>query len=408
MMLCSLAFRNLWRNRRRTLLTLSAMVVSASLLILSLGVFSGMFEDMLATATEQYSGHLVLAQPDYHKRRDMFASLPEKIAETAPLLQDPEIQGRSPRLRSFGLLSHKNSSQPSELMGIIPQRERQVTKLHEKITQGRFLVADDPNGIVLGAGLARKLELAIGDEVVFVTQAADGSIGNGLLYVRGIFTTGDSRNDNRLVLASLPWLQETIALEGRIHEVAMAVSDPMQAAAIADRLNAALTGNVEVLDWGDLLPEMREAIAAYDVSRMIVVIILYMATGLGILNTFFMSVMERTREFGILMAQGMRPWAIRRLVMLETLLMGCIALVIGLALGALMTLYMATTGIDLSGYITPVTYAGGTILPRLHAVFAPGNFTVPTGMLLLVCLAAGFLPANRAARLNPVAAIREE
>jgi ABC-type lipoprotein release transport system permease subunit len=358
--------------------------------------FRNMFEDMLSSATEQYYGHLVLAHPNYHQRRDMFAHLPQEVVEAAPLQQTAEIEGRSPRLRSFGLLSRMDSSQPCEVMGVIPQLEQQVTTLHEKITQGRHLVPDDPNGIVLGEGLARKLELAIGDEAVFVTQSADGSIGNDLLYVRGIFATGDS------------WLQATIALEGRIHEVAMAVNDPMQAAAIADRVNAALIGQVEILDWGDLLPEMREAIAAYDVSRMIMVIILYLATGLGILNTFFMSVMERTREFGILMAQGMSPWSVRRLVMLETLLMGCIALLIGLLLGALMTFYMATVGVDLSGHITPVTYAGGTILPRLHAVFEPGNFYVPAGMLLVVCLAAGFLPANRAARLNPVVAIREE
>jgi len=407
-MLCRLAFRNLWRNRRRTLLTLSAMIVSASLLILALGVFSGMFKDMLASATEQYYGHLVLAKPEYHQRRDLFASMPESIAETPVLLQAPEIIGRSPRLRSFGLLSRNDTSQPTEVLGILPEHERKVTSLDSKIIAGRYLVADDPHGIVLGEGLARKLELGIGDEVVYVTQAADGSIGNDLLYVRGIFKTGDNRNDNRLVLAALGWLQATIALPGQIHEVAMAVADPMNAAVIADRLNDTLSGQVEVLDWGDLLPEMREAIAAYDVSRMIVVIILYLATGLGILNTFFMSVMERTREFGILMAQGLRPWAVRRLVMLETLLMGVISLAIGLVLGALMTLYMALYGIDLSGYITPVTYAGGTILPRLHAVFEPGNFTIPAGMLLLVCLAAGFLPANRAARLNPVAAIREE
>ncbi len=241
-----------------------------------------------------------------------------------------------------------------------------------------------------------------------MTQAADGSIGNDLLYVRGIFATGDSRNDNRLVLAALPWLQKVLVLPGQIHEVAMAVKDPMQAEAVAAGLNQRLPSSALVLDWGELLPEMREVIASYDVSRMIVVVILYLATGLGILNTFFMSVMERTREFGILMAQGLRPWAVRRLVLLETLLMGGIALLIGVVLGALMTLFMATVGIDLSGYITPVTYAGGTILPRLHAVFALDNFTVPSLMLLVVSLAAGFFPANRAARLDPVAAIREE
>ena len=407
-MLLTLAFRNLWRNRRRTLLTLSAMVVSASLLILALGVFSGMFKDMLASATEQYYGHLVIAHPEYHLRHDLFAHLPADTADLPSLQNEPAIIGRSPRLRSFGLLSRPETSQPVELLGIIPEREQQVTSLQHQLTSGHYPAEGEHNGALIGLGLARKMKVQSGDELVFVTQAADGSIGNDLLIVSGIFATGDSRHDNNLVLAPLPWLQQVLVLPGRIHEVAMIVTDPMNAAQLADRLTPLLPENIEVLDWGDLLPEMREVIAAYDVSRMIIVTILYLATGLGILNTFFMSVMERTREFGILMAQGMRPWTIRGLVLLETLLLGVIALSIGLLCGAIMTLYMQQVGIDLSGYITPVTYAGGTILPRLHAVFESGNFLVPAGMLLLVSLFAGFLPANRAARLDPVAAVREE
>jgi ABC-type lipoprotein release transport system permease subunit len=407
-MLLTLAFRNLWRNRRRTLLTLSAMVVSAALLILALGVFSGMFKDMLASATEQYHGHLVLAQPEYHLRRDLFAHLPAEAVNLPALKEEAEITGSSPRLRSFGLISRRETSQPVELLGIIPEREQQVTLLQHHLTKGHYPSAAESNGALIGQGLARKMRIETGDELVFVTQAADGSIGNDLLIVSGIFATGDSRHDNNLVLAPLPWLQQVMVLPGRIHEVAMVVANPMTAAQVADQLSQHLPENLEVLDWGDLLPEMREVIAAYDVSRMIIVTILYMATGLGILNTFFMSVMERTREFGILMAQGMRPWTIRGLVLLETLLLGGIALSIGLLCGAVMTLYMQQVGIDLSAYITPVTYAGGTILPRLHAVFEMGNFLVPAGMLLLVSLFAGFLPANRAARLDPVAAVRED
>jgi ABC-type lipoprotein release transport system permease subunit len=407
-MLLTLAFRNLWRNRRRTLLTLSAMVVSAALLILALGVFSGMFKDMLSSATEQYHGHLVLAQPEYHLRRDLFAHLPVAITDQAFLANEAEIIGSSPRLRSFGLLSRKDSSQPVELLGVVPGRERQVTTLQNQLTLGHYPAENTGNSALIGQGLARKMRVAPGDELVFVTQAADGSIGNDLLIVSGIFATGDSRHDNNLVLAPLAWLQKVLVLPGRIHEVAMVVADPMVATDVADRLETLLPKDLEILTWGDLLPEMREVIAAYDVSRMIIVTILYLATGLGILNTFFMSVMERTREFGILMAQGMRPWTVRGLVLLETLLLGCIALSIGLFCGAAMTLYMQQVGIDLSDYITSVTYAGGTILPRLHAVFETGNFLVPAGMLLLVSLLAGFLPANRAARLDPVSAVRED
>ncbi|WP_027715723.1 FtsX-like permease family protein [Desulfuromonas sp. TF] len=407
-MLLTLALRNIWRNKRRSLLTISAMVVSSSLLILALGVFSGMLRDMLSSVTEQYHGHVVVMRQGYEEDRDMFANFSPDPQLLERLKKMPEIVGVSPRLRGFGLVSHEVSSYPAELLGIRPEAEREVTTLAGHVVAGRFLPNDPGNGAVLGLGLAKKLGVVPGDELVFVTQAADGSIGNDLLRVAGIFATGDSGHDNSLVLVGLPWLQRVMVLDGRVHELALAVREPMQAEAAANDLQPLLPPGLAALEWGQLLPEMREVIASFDVSRMIIVVILYFATGLGILNTFFMSVMERTREFGILMAMGMRPARIRLLVLLETLAMGVLSLVLGVFLGLLMSLYMARIGIDLSATITPVTYAGGTILPRLGAVLEPSNFVIPALLLLAVCLLAGFLPANRAAKLQPVEAIREE
>jgi len=406
-MLIAIAYRNLWRNRRRTLLTLSAMVVSSSLLILALGVFSGMLEDMLASATEQYHGHLVVSRSGYQDNHDLYATIgDEKLPRM--LENQPEVVAASPRLRAYGLLSGRDISRPAELLGIDPEREKKVTTLMAHLVAGRPLPSAAGNGALIGSGLARRLGVSPGDQLVFVTGAADGSIGNDLLRVTGIFSTGDSGHDNGLVLVGLPWLQQLLVLPGQMHEIAMRVNDPMAAAGIADRLTAVLPPGLDVFDWGDLLPAMREAVASFDVSRMIVVLILYAATGLGILNTFFMAVMERTREFGILMAIGMRPRTIRAMVLLETLLLGLLALLLGGSGGLLMTWIMQRFGIDLSGQITPVTYAGGTILPRLHAAFDPINIWMPCGLLLVICLAAGYLPARRAAKLQPVAAIREE
>jgi ABC-type lipoprotein release transport system permease subunit len=407
-MLTALAFRNLWRNRRRTLLTLSAMVVSAALLILSLGVFSGMIDDMLTTTTQLYHGHLVLATPAYHAHRELHAVLAENAADLPARAGIDGLRASTPRLRAFGLLSVATSSQPVEILGVDPAREPRVTTLHRQLVAGRYLRPGEAGAVVIGSALAKKLGATVGSEVVVVTQAADGSIGNDLLTVCGIFTTGDSRYDGRLAVTPLPWLQQLLVLDGRIHEVTLAVSEPLNAFAVADRLNAVLPAGIEARDWGDLLPEMREVIASFDVSRMIVVGILYFATALGILNTCFMSVMERTREFGLLLAAGMRPWGIRRLVLVETLFLGLLGSGFGLLGGLLLTWYMQAVGIDLSGTITPITYAGSTILPRLRAVFDTANFLIPVVMLIVVALLAGFLPANRAARLDPVAALREE
>lgn len=408
-MLLTLALRNIWRNRRRSLLTLSAMVVSSSLLILALGIFSGMLRDMLVSATEQYYGHVLVSRSGYQQERDMFATFTPTPQLLGRVAAHPEVIGLSPRLRGFGLVSHGRSTYPAELLGVEPRRERQVTNLQDHLVAGRYLPDASGREAVIGRGLARKLGVHPGDELVFVTQAADGSIGNDLFTVTGIFATGDASHDNNLVLVGLAALQRLMVLPGRVHELAIAIHDPMRAAQLARTLDAELPkGRLQALDWGSLMPEMKEAIASFDVSRLIVVAILYLATGLGILNTFFMSVMERTREFGILMALGMTPRHVRLLVLLETLAMGSLALVLGAVLGLGMSLYMQREGIDLSTWITPVTYAGGTILPRLHAVLEVGNFTLPAALLLAVCLAAGFFPARRAARLQPVQAIREQ
>jgi len=407
-MLLHLAARNLWRNRRRTLLTLSAMVVSLALLTLSLGVFSGMLVDILSSTTEQYHGHLVITAEGYLDDRDMYKNFSADPALFSRLQQDQAVRGLSPRIRGFGLVSYQESSYPAELLGVRPEMEKSVTNLQTQLIAGVFPTDEDTEGAVLGSGLAKKLGVSPGDELVFVTQSADGSIGNDLLIVRGIFRTGHSGHDNSLVLVPQQWLQQVMALEGKLHEIALSVQYPLQAAEDAQRIATLLPAGLTATDWGVLLPEMREAIASFDVSRFIFVIILYFATGLGILNTIFMSVMERTREFGILMALGMRPFQIRLTVLLECLLLGLIGTALGLILGLLLSSYMALVGIDLSSWITPITYAGGTIQPRLTAIFEQRNFIDPAYMLLLVALLAGLLPARRAARLQPVAAIRED
>jgi len=406
-MLWRLALRNIWRNRRRTLLTLSAMIISSALLILALGIFSGMLRDMLASATEQYFGHLVISATGYQDNRDLYDNFTVD-RQLQDLLQDRRILGFSKRLRNFGLLSFQRNSAPAELLGVAPKQEQTVTSLQEHLVAGHYLQAGEANGALLGEGLARRLGVMPGDQLVFVTQAADGSIGNDLLQVSGIFATGDQVHDNSLVLVPLPWLQQLLVLPDRLHEIAIKIAEPLQAATIARQLEPRLPAGLEIHDWGALLPEMREVVASFDVSRLIIVTILYIATGLGILNTFFMSVIERTREFGVLMAVGMRPGQVRLLVLLETLVMGGLALVCGAILGISLSLYMQQVGIDLSGTMTPITYAGGTILPRLHAVLKTGNILLPSFALLLISLLAGFLPANRAARMQPVVAIREE
>jgi len=408
MMVLRLASRNLWRNRRRTLLTLSAMIISLALLTLSLGVFSGMLVDILASTTGQYHGHLVITAPGYLDDRDMYKNFRVDPQQLHTLTEKRIVVGASPRLRGFGLVSHEENSYPAELLGIQPAREKTVTNLHEHLVSGSYLNNDSESGAILGVSLAKKLGVSTGDEIIFVTQAADGSIGNDLLTVSGLFRTGHSSHDNNLILVPQRWLQSVMSIDGKLHEIAVAVDDPLRATEYKSHLASTLPQELAVTDWGQLLPEMREAIASFDVSRLIFVIILYFATGLGILNTIFMSVMERSREFGILMALGVQPRQIRQMVLLESFLLGLIGTAFGLLCGFGLSLYMTQVGIDLSAWISPVTYAGGTIQPRLKAIFELRNFVDPAYLLLIIAVLAGVFPARRAAKLQPATAIHED
>ncbi|WP_321400565.1 FtsX-like permease family protein [Maridesulfovibrio sp.] len=405
MLLVSLALRNIMRNKRRSFLTISAMVLSSAMLLLAIGVSAGKMHDMLASATDQYYGHIVISGNGYQKSRSIFTNFqlePEQLKILAGL---DFVKGYSPRLRGFGLLCRKDNSLPVEALGIRPEMEKNVTVLQDSLVAGKQL-GNDPDGVLLGEGLARKLGVSPGDDLAFVSGASDGSVGNGILVVKGIFRTGNFRNDNELILLNLDWLQETLVLPDTVHSLAVSVQNPMQAKLIAAKLQNLFGNRFEVLDWSSFLPEIRDAIAISYVTNIIVMTIFYLATGLGIFNTFYMSVMERSYEFGILMALGTRPWQIRLLVLLETFFMGVIAVTLGVGLGLGINIYLQKVGIDLSGSVEPITYAGGTILPRIHASIDFFYQISAALFLLFVCIAAGFLPANRAAKLNPVQVIR--
>ncbi|PLX96630.1 MAG: ABC transporter permease, partial [Desulfuromonas sp.] len=239
-MLIKLAFLNLGRNRRRTLLTLSSLVISAAMLILSLGIFSGMFADMLSSATDNYTGHITISRPDYQQEHDLYLNFSPAPALLDQLQHTPGITGLSERLRAFGLLSGQDQSRPAELLGVDFTQEPQVTTLNQKLIAGTFPTSSAAGQGVIGSALARRLGVTVGDELVLVSQAADGSIANALLTVSGIFDSGDQMLNTRLALVDLYWLQTTMALPGKVHEIVLRCQQPLKAATLAATLQQQL------------------------------------------------------------------------------------------------------------------------------------------------------------------------
>ncbi|WP_319583506.1 FtsX-like permease family protein [uncultured Pseudodesulfovibrio sp.] len=406
-LLVRMAFRNIARNKRRSLLTVSTMIMASSMLMVAMGVSAGKMSDMLTSATDQYHGHIVISGKGYKDDGNFYTHFGQSEVDVEGLERLPEVRGISPRLRCFGLLSHDKNTSSVEVLGIRPDKEATVTSLQTHLVAGHGF-DESGNGALIGKGLAESLGAVPGDSLVFVTQAADGSIGNDLLEIKGIFATGNTRNDNALVLADLKWLQNVLVLPGEVHELAVSVKHPLEVSRSRDMIAKGLPDGLEARDWRSFLPEIRDAIVISHVTNGIIMVIMYLTAALCVFNTFYMSVMERSREFGIIMALGARPWNIRVMVLLESFFMGCVAVTFGIVLGFLFNWYLSGVGIDLSASVAPITYGGGTIMPRIHAVIHPLGQVLAALCLLIVCPVAGFVPANKAAKLTPVEVIRGE
>ena len=405
MLTLKMAYRNLWRNKRRTGLTILAMVVASSMLMLSIGILNGMIFDLISSATDQYTGHIRITRAGYPDDRDLYKSLDHYQSILDKVDSSPEVMAASPRLRSFGLFSLGHRTQAVEILGIEPEREQKVTTLGRYLISGTFV--SQPGQVVIGEVLARKLKAGIGSQVVYLTTAADGSIGNDLLTVTGIFKTGSLDHDGSLALVSLHWLEDLLVYPGHIHEIAIGVKKAALATEIAEKIAVQLSNpSLLVQSWQEILPAMKQALDFYDLYILIILFILYLATGLGIINTFFMIIYERTKEFGLMLSLGMTPREVRRLMVSEAAIMGVISTLLGGLLGLGLISWFYFHGLDLSAWVTPVSYLGATIQPILHTQFSWQGIIYPIFFLVVTSAASAFIPAWRASKLDPVQALR--
>ncbi len=402
-MIWRLAYRNLWRNKRRTILTLAAMALSAALLILLLAISEGMMADLLTTTTRQYTGDAVVAAAEYRRDQDFFAVLDDPAHLVGLLKRDPAVEGASPRLRAFGLLSHGDQTVAGEVLGVDWDREPTVTTLHRNIREGRYPTSGEGPGMVVGEGLAKKLGVGLGGEVILVSQAADGSIGNELFSVTGIFRTGDFGRDNYLALAGRERLGRTLALEGKAHEIAVALHKPAEAPLVVARLEQPMRdaqADAQVASWQQLLPILAQMMDIFQGSMIITTVILYFAAGMVVVNTLLMAFHERTREFGVLMAIGMSPRRVRLIIVTEAFLLGLIAAGLGSVTGVGLSLALHR-GVDVSAFMKPVAFGGGSILPVIRAVILPRDLYIPFLGMVLMSLGAVMPAVLEGGRRSP-------
>ncbi len=395
------SWRNLWRNRNRTAITLAAIALNTAILISTYALMDGLLTRAVSYATNLIVGEAQIHGAGYREDRSIYKTVPDPAA-IAELAQRRGI-GAVRRSYCYGLTSTGTKSAGALFWGIDPSVEREVFSLADHLEEGRFLPDRAEKGIVLGRKLARSLHAGIGSEIVVILQAADGSLGNEIYTVTGIMKITGESFDRSAAILHIEDLREIAVLGDRVHEIAFNTGGRLDPEEIRERLGP-IGG--EFRSWREILPALSEMVRVSGVVVWIFALIFLLAGALGVMNTMLMATFERFREFGILKAIGASPWRIVRSVAAEALLLVFIATMIGAAAGLAGAWYLREIGIDTERWAPSLTAAGVAFDPVWRAAITFPGIAAPVIAMWVVCVAAALYPASIAARLKPVHAMR--
>jgi putative ABC transport system permease protein len=406
MLFLTLAWRNVWRNRRRSLLTVLAIALGLTFNIFFRALGDGFHEQMVDNSVRAYIGHIEIHRAGYHDDPALNKTLPDPQGVEAAVRNLPGLRGYSLRVLGDGLASTADNSAGVRVVGIDPAQERTLTTIDQAVRQGSYLDSRQHRPILIGERLATTLKASLDDKLVLLVQAADGSMGADLFRVVGIFRSGSPELDRGMVYVLRDDAQELFSLPGRITEAALLLGSSGEVPGAQAALQAALAGQrVEVLTWYEVEPFLQQFIELDDAFFYLMVIILFVVIAIGILNTIMMSIFERVREFGVMMALGTRPRQIVGVVVLEAALLAVVGLLVGTLLGTASYLYLGVHGINLASWSEGAAVAGITttvVYPKLTAA----NLVFSNLAVLALVLLVALYPAVHAARLRPVEAIR--
>jgi len=409
-----IAWRNLWRNRRRTLITASALAVGFFGAVLMVALDDGIAAELVDNGTGVLTGQVQIHAREWRRDRSLYATIGgDSGVDVAALLARvraaPGVTAAAPRVWAGGLLSAGDHTEGALLMGVDFELERGVSRLLGSLVSGRAPQAG-AREVAIGVELAKKLAVRVGAAVVVVAPAADGSMGNDLYRISGIFSTGLDALDGAYAILPIGTLQALLALApGRIHEVAVAVPDPWTASAaagaIASRLAAAGVAGVEVAPWTVFSPEIDEYARLVKASNGLVVGIVFLFAIFGVANTSLMGTYERRREFAVVRALGVGPAGVARTVVYESLALGLLGLAGGAVITAPILMWWHHTPLDLSGLIGNLEMAGALVRPVLRIEYSADGPVLGALGLLLTAVLASLYPAVRAARVPPADAL---
>lgn len=402
-MILTIAWRNLWRNRRRSIIILTSIVVGVVALIMNDSLSNGFVLQMLNNQIDSHVSHIQIHKNGFEGNKQVQAFIPDPEKVENVLKSNPHILHYSKRVGIFGLVSSAGTSEGATIQGIQPDKEPMVTKIKTMIKKGKYLTGKHGE-ILISEATSDKLGAAIGDKIVIMASAPDGSVANELFRIIGIFKSSSSEFDKMNVYISLGDAQKAFSLGNNFHEFAVITDNIKTVEQTKKEIKSKLGSNLEVLSYEDLLPLIMMYIKNYESFVFVFYLIIGLAVLFGVVNTMLMSVFERIQEFGILKAIGMKNGRIFLMVITEAFILGLLGTVVGLIVGLIIYFPLNAYGIDLSVFAKSLNSLGVSAInyPKL-------NFQILLNSLLVMpitAIAGAIYPAIKAVKLLPTDAMR--
>ncbi len=405
-MLLKLAWRNIWRNKRRSIITLAAVIFATLMAIAMRGIQLGTYALNIKSVVELFSGYLQIQEKRYRDNPSLtYSFVVDKNIKEA-LNSTKGVLGYAPRVYADGLISYKDNSRGAAIFGIEPEKENGVTTFIKNINAGKFFTSDSSNQIVVGDQLLKNLDAKIGDDIVILAQGFDGTLGNQKYKIVGTVKFGVQELEASLIFMGLKSAQSLLDMGSRVNVIAIKADNLNDLPEIDKSLSAKIKNpDLKVLSWTKVNPELEQSIQLDNVSGIFFLGILIVIVAFGILNTVLMSVIERFREFGVVLAIGMPQINLTYLVYLETIIITLIGLSAGNILGAGVNYYFILHPIVFGGELKQL-YEIYHFLPQLKSTLEPGIFVNVSLSILIIALVSCFYPAYKVYKLEPLKGIR--
>jgi len=403
-----LAWRNIWRHPRRAGLTLAAIVFSDIILVWMIGLQLGQYDLMIENTLNTFTGQIQIQQSNYQSKsalRDTVENASDIAEKIRRLLNSDHV---SVRAQGFALVSSAERSYGCEIIGVQAKFEPLVSRIPNMVEQGNYLDPQDYDQAVVGSVLARNLKLGLGDEFTLLGSGKDGSVAAAIFKVKGIINSNVQELDRHMIQIPLAAFQDIFSLRNEAHTIVINAGDlesiPGHVLQIQQKLSDfTQQRDLRVLGWEALEPGLKQAIKADFTSAWFMYSILILIVVFSVLNTFLMSVLERTREFGVMLSLGLTPGRIGMWVMWESTLLALFGLLLGVIFGVLFTLYFNIYGFTYPGMEEMAKQFN--VSATLYPVITPKSVLLGPSVILVSTLIAAIYPAFRLRVLRPIEAM---